>query len=119
MGLEKCKLSVADKRKMGPAPEGMVKPHRLHIGREKAPKSWSAKNRKLITDVQYVLKKYGIDINTDPRNFTWAQNGGGAHTIKAARHVWNKVMAAAPHGKSAVEETLSKLGREMSRGIFF
>ncbi|WP_447887116.1 hypothetical protein [Serratia fonticola] len=98
----------------------MVKPHRHHIGREKAPKSWSAENRKLITDVQDVLKKHGIDINTDPRNFTWAQNGGGAHTIKAARYTRDVVVGAdARGGKPAVELAMKELAEAMSNGRFF
>lgn len=119
LGLEKCGLSSADKTKMGPAPAGMKNPHRHHKVREKAPKNWSKENKNYITQAQDVLKHYGIDLNKDLRNFTWAQNGGGAHTIKAAKHVWNKIMDAAPHGKGAVEEALAKLGREMRRGRFF
>ena len=82
---------------MGSAPTNMNNPHRHHIGRENAPKSWSKQNR----------------------DFTWATNGRGAHTIKAAKHVWEKVMDAAPKGINAVEAALDKLGKEMSRDIFF
>ncbi len=119
LGLEKCLLSAADKKIMGDAPAGMINPHRHHIGREKAPRNWSKQNRDYITQVHDVLDYFGIDKNKDIRNFTWATNGRGAHTIKAARHVWEKVMDAAPGGVDEVEKALSKLGQEMRRGKFF
>ncbi len=104
---------------MGSAPTNMNNPHRHHIGRENAPKSWSKQNRDYVTQVHDVLEYFGIDKNKDLRNFTWATNGRGAHTIKAAKHVWEKVMDAAPKGINAVEAALDKLGKEMSRDIFF
>lgn len=119
LGLEKCLLSAADKKKMGDAPNGMDSPHRHHIGRENAPKNWSKQNRDYVTQVHDVLEYFGIDKNKDLRNFTWATNGRGAHTIKAAKRVWEKVMDAVPGGVGEVEKALSKLGQEMKRGKFF
>ncbi|MFJ7662782.1 RHS repeat domain-containing protein [Lysinibacillus sp. NPDC097162] len=39
LGLEKCRLSAAVKKTLGPAPTDMVRPHYHHIVREKAPKN--------------------------------------------------------------------------------
>lgn len=119
-GWEVCRLSKADKAKMGPAPAGMVNPHRHHLVREKAPSSWSAANQKLVTDSQAILKKHGIGLNDDLRNFTWAQNGGGAHTIAAAKHTHSVLLKAdQAGGLSAVETALKSLATNASKGIFF
>ena len=119
-GLEKCGLSAANKKLMGAPPANMKNPHRHHIVREKLPPSW--KNKQAIAAVkstQAILKKYKININTNPANFTWAQNGGGAHTQKAAINVANKLNLANAGGKSAVKVALKELGVEMSRNHFF
>lgn len=82
LGLEKCRLSTADKNKLGSTPAGMERPHRHHIVREKTPKNWDSVHGKYINDLQDILKQHNIGLNDDIRNFTWAQNGGGAHTKK-------------------------------------
>ncbi|POZ55846.1 putative deoxyribonuclease RhsC [Lysinibacillus sphaericus] len=119
LGLEKCRLSAADKKTLGPAPTDMVKPHYHHIVREKAPKNWDSVHRKYITDSQDIIKKHGIGLNDDLRNFTWAQNGGGAHTKKAAKFVHDTLVEANKEGKEAVEEALKLLGKNAKRGKFF
>lgn len=118
-GWEKCRLSKEDLEKLGSAPDRMKNPHRHHKVRENAPSNWSKKNRDYILQAQDILKYYCIDLNTDLRNFTWARNGGGAHTIKAAQHVHEKIITAAPQGKDAVEEALNDLGKEMIKGKFY
>ncbi len=118
-GWEKCRLSKEDLEKLGPAPDGMKNPHRHHKVRENTPSNWSKKNRDYILQAQDVLKYYGINLNTDLRNFTWARNGGGAHTIKAAQHIHEKIITAAPQGKNAVKEALNDLGKEMIKGKFY
>ncbi|CAM5203469.1 hypothetical protein [Lysinibacillus sphaericus] len=97
----------------------MVKPHYHHIVREKAPKNWDSVHRKYITDSQDIIKKHGIGLNDDLRNFTWAQNGGGAHTKKAAKFVHDTLVEANKEGKEAVEEALKLLGKNAKRGKFF
>ena len=89
-GLAKCKLSTADKTKLGPAPSDMKKPHYHHVVREKAPKNWKPENKKYVTDAQDILKKYGIDKDKDLRNFVWAENGSGVHTVEKAKEVYQK-----------------------------
>ena len=118
-GLTKCGLSAADKRKMGPAPAGMVNPHRHHIIREMAPKNWTKAERGPIHHAQNLAKKFGIDVNKSLKNFTWAQNGGGAHTKQAAAHVRDVLVPAAKQGKVAFEKALSELGKQMRDGEFF
>lgn len=111
-GLANCKLSSADKSKLGAAPVDMAKPHYHHIVREKAPKNWKPENQKYITDAQEVLKKYGIDKNKDLRNFVWAENGAGVHTIKKAKEVYDKLMYSEKLnlGKAGIEKALKELG---------
>ncbi|PVZ09729.1 MULTISPECIES: RHS repeat-associated core domain-containing protein [unclassified Pseudomonas] len=117
-GWETCRLSAGDKKKMGPAPKMMKNPHRHHIVREKAPKSWTAQNRAFIEDAQKILGKYNIKINEDLRNFTWAQNGAGHHSIAAAKKVFERLSAADKKGLPGVEEALKKMGAAMKRGKF-
>jgi RHS repeat-associated protein len=119
LGLTTCKMSAADKRAMGKPPPGMINPHRHHVMREMAPKGWSKADRGAIHHVQNLAKKFGIDINRDPRNFTWAQNGGGAHTTRAAAAVRDRLVPAARQGLAAFEAELAKLRIEMSQGKFW
>ena len=109
-GLANCMLSAADRRGMGPEPSDMSRPHRHHIVREKAPTKWSTENQKLITEAQDVLGSHNIDVNTDPRNFVWAENGSGVHTIESAKKVHTSIMAAAKDGLEGVEKALGELG---------
>lgn len=118
-GLTTCMMSAADKRAMGPAPAHMDNPHMHHIIREMAPIKWSPAARQYILDAQALAKKYGIDVNTDPRNFVWAENGKGAHTIKAAKYVIDKLREADMRGEEAFFEALQKLGAGMEKNIFF
>jgi RHS repeat-associated protein len=120
IGWEKCRLSKSDKAAMGTPPQSMPNPHRHHIVREKVPAGWNSVGRQHILDAQAVMTKYGIDINTDPRNFTWAQNGNGAHTYKAAERVAiNLKHADQRGGLPAVERALQELADDMFKGIFF
>ncbi len=117
-GWEVCRLSTSQKRAMGPAPKGMVKPHYHHIVREKAPKSWKAQNQKYITDSQKILAKHKIGLNNDPRNFTWAQNGGGNHSIASAKKVYEVLQKADVGGLASVQNALQKMGAQMTKGVF-
>lgn len=118
-GLETCNMSAANKKAKGAAPTNMQNPHMHHIVREAAPSTWKAVNRQHILDSQAIMSKHGIDINTDPRNFTWAQNGGGAHTAKAAKHVADILKEADKLGLPGVEAALRTLGTNMRAGSFF
>jgi hypothetical protein len=104
---------------MGPAPAGMKNPHRHHIIREMAPKNWTKAERGPIHHVQNLAKKFGIDVNKSLKNFTWAQNGAGAHSRQAAAYVRDVLVPASKQGAAAFDRALSELGRRMSRGEFF
>jgi RHS repeat-associated protein len=116
-GLSVCKMSAADKAKLKTiySDAGITNPHDHHIVREMAPKSWDAVHQKYITDSQDIISKAGIDLNTDIRNFTRAANGGGAHTKKAAKYVYEQLTAPG----AVVEDVLSQLGKSMNAGTFF
>ena len=118
LGLEKCRLCAADLMAMGKPPPKQNNPHRHHIVREKAPKNWSAMNRKLVTRAQAILKRRGIGLNRDRRNFTWAENGAGAHTVATSRYILCVLQKANAKGQSAVEAALKRLGQDARRGIF-
>jgi len=120
LGLAVCKLSAADKKALGGPPKDMKNPHRYHIARESAPGNWSKFARGTIYHAQNILKKHDIDINKDLRNFTWAENGGGAHSKCAAAHV-RDVLAKADKtgGKPEVEKALKRLTGEMRGGKFY
>ncbi len=118
-GLTNCQMSAKDKKAMGPAPKGMTNPHRHHIVREMAPKGWSKKDRGAIHHVQNLAKKFGMDVNRDPRNFVWAQNGGGAHTQKTAQSIRDRLsQAAKTGGKEGFFRELERLGKDATIGIF-
>ena len=111
-GLAKCKLSTADKTKLGPAPSDMKKPHYHHVVREKAPKNWKPENKKYVTDAQDILKKYGIDKDKDLRNFVWAENGSGVHTVEKAKEVYQKLALSESRGlgEAGINAALKELG---------
>jgi RHS repeat-associated protein len=115
LGWSVCGLSPEDKQKLHEqykdATENMTKPHDHHIVREKAPENWREENQKLVTDTHALIDRHGIDINTGRKNFTVAENGNGAHTIKAAQHVHDTLKAAEKSGgKAGVESALPRLG---------
>lgn len=116
LGLEKCQLSSADKKKVMKmfSDEGLENPHFHHIVREKAPKKWPKKYKDYITESQKMIKEAGIGLNDDIRNFTRAENGKGAHTQKAAQHVYEQLAKS-----DNIEKTLSRLAKEMNAGKFF
>ncbi len=120
LGWETCRLSKNDKANMGPKPKAheMTNPHRHHIVREKAPKNWTDSNRRYVAHAQGILKKFGIGLNDDPRNFVWAPNGSGNHTIAASRKVSEALAIARKGGKSEVIKTLQSMGKEMRKGVF-
>ncbi|MHC6223438.1 RHS repeat-associated core domain-containing protein [Pseudomonas sp. X10] len=118
LGLEVCRLSSADRKKMGPAPKNMKNPHRHHIVRENAPRNWKAQNRAYITDAQAIMAKHKIDLNTDLRNFTWARNGGKTHSIASAKKVFERLQKADNKGLAAVERELKRMGLAFKRGTF-
>ena len=115
-GLEKCNLSKADKDKLKKmySDDGMKYPHDHHIVREKAPPKWSKEFRDYITKSQEIIKKEGIGLNDDIRNFTRAENGFGAHTRKAAKYVYEQLAES-----DNIQSTLKKLATEMNKGKFF
>jgi RHS repeat-associated protein len=119
LGLTFCGMTAQDKALKGAHPPGMRLPHLHHIIREMAPEKWAAAARQHILDVQQLAKKYGLDINTDPRNFTWATNGDGAHTQKAAEYVAKHLKAADLVSESEFFRVLDSLGEGMSKGKFF
>jgi len=118
LGLEVCRLSSADKKKMGPAPKNMKNPHRHHIVREKAPRNWKQQNRDYILNAQAIMAKHKIDLNTDLRNFTWARNGGNTHTVASAQKVFERLQKADAKGLKAVERELKRMGLAFKRGTF-
>jgi RHS repeat-associated protein len=115
LGLARCKMTAKNKRanKAKYNKYGVKNGHHHHIVREAAPKKWSKKNRDFILKCQDILAKAGIDVNKDPRNFTFAENGGGAHSIETAEHVFNEISKSAN-----LDKTLSDLADAMSQGIF-
>ncbi len=118
LGLAICRLSAADKKKMGHAPKSMKNPHRHHIVRENAPRNWKQKNRDYILKSQAIMVKHNIDVNTDLRNFTWARNGGKTHNVESARRVYMRLQRADAKGLSAVEKELKRMGLEYQQGTF-
>ncbi|WP_041557814.1 MULTISPECIES: hypothetical protein [Cellulophaga] len=93
---------------------GIKNPHFHHIVREMAPSTWAPKFRKYILDSQDIIKKAGVDLNTDIRNFTRAANGDGAHTKKAAKYVYDQLS-----NSKDVVKTMGELAEKMNKGIFF
>ena len=45
-----------------------------------ASSNWNTESQRHITESQRILREAGIDINR-VRNFTWAQNGAGNHSV--------------------------------------
>ena len=123
-GLTKCCLSSADKAKMGPKPAGLARPHRHHVVREMAPTTWPQADRNVILDAQKIIHQHGLDENTSPQNFAWAENGCGAHTKAAAKNVHDRLKKAnkgktkALRRKKVLSE-LAALRREFSLSKFF
>ena len=117
-GLEKCRLSKEDKEKVKKMyPDENVEggqPHFHHIVREKIPKNWDDEHQEYVRKSQEILSNNGIDLNKDIRNFTRAANGNGAHTKKAAKHVYKKLSQS-----DDIEATLKELAENMNKGIFF
>jgi hypothetical protein len=73
----------------GDPPQGMLNPHNHHIVMKGKFKQWKFVNRIYVIASQLLLKKYGIDVDTDPRNRTWTQNTG--HSIEYAKKVWHRL----------------------------
>jgi hypothetical protein len=94
--------------------DGMTYPHDHHIVRENAPSNWTKEYQEYITKSQQIIKDAGIDINKDIRNFTVAENGNGAHTQMAAKHVYEELIKS-----KNIDETMNKLAKEMNSGKFF
>lgn len=117
-GLEKCRLSKEDREKVKEMyPDENVEggqPHFHHIVREKIPKNWDDEHQEYVRKSQEILSNNGIDLNKDIRNFTRAANGNGAHTKKAAKHVYKKLSQS-----DDIEATLKELAENMNKGIFF
>ncbi|MBF8720933.1 RHS repeat-associated core domain-containing protein [Pseudomonas guariconensis] len=116
-GLAVCRLSKEDRDNMGPKPAGMVNPHRHHVVRESAPGNWKPENRAYILGAQKIMKDFGIDINTDPRNFTWARNGGRTHTVAAAKEVFTRLNEVKHLGLKEVERVLAELRQEFTQEL--
>lgn len=115
-GLEKCLLSAEDKRKLREmySDEFIDRPHDHHVVRENAPSNWDDTHRNYILDSQKIISDAGIGLNDDIRNFTRAANGDGAHTKKAAKHVWEQLSTS-----TNVPKTMGKLAEAMNNGVFF
>lgn len=109
LGLEKCRLSSEDLKKLGPAPKNMYNPHRHHIVREKAPSNWSDEERNWIFESQKIIKEAGIDLNSSIENFVWASNGLKNHSKKAAYEVYIKLSEVRGNDVK-VREALKELG---------
>jgi hypothetical protein len=110
-------MSAANKRAIGPPPGGMKNPHRHHIVREKAPKNWKQEDRQAVLESQKILERHNIDINRDPKNFTWAPNDGSVHSTENAHKVRNiLVRADAEGGRDGVLKALTELGGRNGRG---
>jgi hypothetical protein len=104
---------------MGPAPAAMQNPHYHHIVRENAPSNWNTTSRQHILDSPAIISKHGIGLNDDPRNFTWAHNGGGNHSQAAAQKVLSTLSTAGlSGGKAAVESALKNMGELMKQANF-
>ena len=118
-GLEKCYLSAKDKREVledFPS-EGIKRPHFHHIVRENAPRNWDKEHRGYIIKSQSILKRFKIDLNRNKQNFTVAQNGDGAHTKRAAHHVYKRLKDC--KNKKSVVEALNQMAKEMHEGKFY
>ena len=117
LGLEVCRLNKEDMAKLDKTkPTNMVRPHRHHIVREYAPRNWKQENRDYILNAQAIMKKHKIDLNTDLRNFTWAENGRGTHSVASARKVYERLQEVDAKGTPAVERALAELGEVFRRG---
>lgn len=74
----------------------------------------------LIYRAQNIIRKHGLNENTSLENFTWAQNGAGAHSQKAAKHVTDRLVAAdKAGGKQRVLDELTLLRRDLTDGNFY
>nr|WP_274028169.1 AHH domain-containing protein [Vibrio parahaemolyticus] len=70
---------------VGPPPKDMPDPHAHHILFKKG---LGAEQQALVTEVQILLRKYGIDPIFGPENLVWAPNRiEGQHDIKALQQV--------------------------------
>ncbi|QOW47003.1 MULTISPECIES: RHS repeat-associated core domain-containing protein [unclassified Acinetobacter] len=127
LGLAKCKMCCDDKKALGAPPNNMKSPHMHHIVRENAPANWNDSDRRYITASQMIVKKYlttnggTFDINKDPRNFVWAENGCGVHTQVSAKRVYdvlslakNTALKTGRDPANAIELALKQLGRDFN-----
>jgi len=57
-------------------------------------------------------------LNDDPRNFTWAQNGGGNHSVASAKKVFEILQKADSGGTASIESALKRMGMQMTGGTF-
>ena len=109
-------MSAADKRAKGPAPTHMKRPHHHHLVREAAPRNWSKADRGAVYHAQNLARKHKLDVDRDPRNFVWAENGRGAHTRENARFIRDVLSKADKKGKFF--EALEALGNNASDSKF-
>ena len=72
-------------------PKWMKNPHGHHIVMKGLFSRWG-NARQYVVGAQKLLKKYKIDILTDPDNLTWAENAG--HSAGYARKVYDRLMQA-------------------------
>ena len=127
LGLKECKMSQDDITAKGESPKNMVNPHLHHIVRENAPSTW--KNQEAIDAVnhsQQILRDHGIDLNSDPSNFCWAQNGDRNHSQQAAISVYKELKNTEDENRANgitglqaqenIKNTLRKLGGDFSEG---
>jgi hypothetical protein len=80
--------------------------------REAAPRNWSKADRGAVYHAQTLARKHKLDVDRDPRNFVWAENGRGAHTRENARFIRDVLVDGDKKGKFF--EALNALGRNAS-----
>ena len=115
LGLERCRLSAADKRAMGAPDSSLKNPHRHHIVMENAPSNWKFSAQQDVLEAQNILERNGIGLNNDLRNFSWASNEG--HSYEYANKVVNLLrQGEAAEGQVGVEKSLDFIRSVLQAG---
>lgn len=110
--LPRVRFSAETERLMGPAPGGMINPHKHHIlevnGRP-------GEHRALVREGQDILRSYDIDPLQGVESLVWAPNKG--HTIAPAQDLVNELRMArdAGVGRDVVADILARHGQAAAR----
>ena len=72
--------------------------HDHHIVMKAPHKNWLPENRVALERSQNLLKRYGIDVQSDPRNRVIAVNEG--HTVEYTKKVWERLNTAVKAAKA-------------------